>query len=193
MISFFKGRLFVELLSLNGIEARLHWVQLKKAILNGNKVKKKKKIDTPIFVFSFLILSGIIDPPGDSVDHVYTEIKFVNRWVKTDSYIVDKSLFEAAQSKLLENGGSIAGFGIHSKGTCECLFPEDSFSQGFEDITTRDLGVEFKSVEDFFRSSGDFSVSKIGWITSFIFPFFAWSANRACDVLRKEQTHEKNL
>jgi hypothetical protein len=134
-----QGNLFVELLQSCGIRARLHWVQLDKNIL-----------------------SGIILPPGSVVDHVFSEIHHeeTDRWVRCDSYIVDKPLFDAAKSKLLSSN-KLVGFGIHSRGSCECAFPDDSLSQGFEDIITKDFN-EFVTPAEFYSSEK--GANKLGGI-----------------------------
>lgn len=64
------------------------------------------------------ILQHCISPPTPYVDHSYTEVYLEGSWVKTDSYIVDKPLFDSAK-RLLEEDDAVIGYGVHRNGTVE--------------------------------------------------------------------------
>ncbi|GAQ87569.1 hypothetical protein KFL_003610130 [Klebsormidium nitens] len=115
-----KGALFVELLRETGLEARQHVVNIDNRILRG--------------CFSV--------PPPSPITHSYAEVRLNDRWVKTDSYIVDTQHFRAAKARL-EKEGEKLGYGVHAKGTNEWDGNTDAFSQ-FADpggMLIEDMGV----------------------------------------------------
>eukprot|EP00243_Klebsormidium_subtile_P007538 TRINITY_DN3356_c0_g1_i3.p1 TRINITY_DN3356_c0_g1~~TRINITY_DN3356_c0_g1_i3.p1 ORF type:complete len:248 (-),score=28.36 TRINITY_DN3356_c0_g1_i3:146-889(-) len=118
-----KSALFVELLRETGLEARQHVVNIDNRILRG--------------CFSA--------PPPSPITHTYSEVKLNDRWVKTDSYIVDTPHFGAAKARFsrLAKEGETLGYGVHANGTNEWDGIEDAFSQ-FADIKgmlIEDMGV----------------------------------------------------
>ena len=117
-----KGTLFVALLRAAGIPSRPRFVDLTSEILGG-----------------------IVDPRTPYVDHAITEVWLGERWVRTDSYVVDMPLFLAARSRLVEESRRI-GYGVHVHGTARWNGRCDAFSQFVNDgsshgFTTRDHGV----------------------------------------------------
>ncbi len=120
-----KSTLVTALLRAAGVPARIHFVDLDAALL-----------------------SGFLDPGTPYVDHCFVEIFLGDRWVSTDSFIVDPPLREAALAKLRETSAQI-GYGIHLEGTGNWNGRDDAFSQFVEDtapssgraFSTRDYGV----------------------------------------------------
>lgn len=85
-----KGTLFVAMMRLAGIPARLKFVSLSSAFLRG-----------------------IIDlPVGDNIIHAVGEAYLNNRWVQTDTYVTDTP-FEGWATRLLKEEKKTIGFGVH--------------------------------------------------------------------------------
>ena len=100
------------------------------------------------------ILDGLLDPRTPYVDHSFVEVDLDGRTYSVDAYIVDRSLFDAARTRLVSEGRSL-GYGVHRDGTCEWDGATDAFSQyvrtGSDPApSTRDYGVS-ADVEDFYR------------------------------------------
>ncbi|MEM7165636.1 MAG: transglutaminase-like domain-containing protein [Planctomycetota bacterium] len=126
-----KSTLFIALLRAAGIPARQHFVDIDARLLRG-----------------------IIDPGTPYVDHSFTEVYLEDTWVQTDSYIVDRAMFEAARVQLAAAGWTI-GYGIHASGTSSWDGTANAFSQFADDgssarFTTRDYGVH-SDVLTFYR------------------------------------------
>lgn len=84
-----KSTLFVALLRAAGIPARVRFVDLDAGLLRG-----------------------IVRPGTPYVDHAFTEVYLDGRWIRTDSSIVDRELFDAAHRRLTAEG-RLLGYGIH--------------------------------------------------------------------------------
>ncbi len=156
-----KSTLFVTMLRATGIPARQVFVSIR-----GD------------------ILRGIVDA-GSYVDHSYTELFLEGRWIRTDSYIVDQPLFDAASRQLALEKQSI-GYGIVLDGTTHFNGSQDSFSQFKNDgtlpaLSDANYGV-FEDVGDFYRRGEN--VRNGGWFTALIFRLFAGSFTRRVAALR---------
>jgi hypothetical protein len=68
-----------------------------------------------MMALSVQLLNGLFDPGTPYVDHALTEIFLQGRWIKVDSYVVDKPLVIAATKKLADTQRKV-GYGIHSEG-----------------------------------------------------------------------------
>lgn len=126
-----KSTLFCAMLRGAGIPARQHFVDI-----------------------SARILDGLLDPRTPYVDHSFVEVDLDGRTYSVDAYIVDRGLFDAARTRLVSEGRSLA-YGVHRDGTCEWDGATDAFSQyvrtGSDPApSTRDYGV-YADVEDFYR------------------------------------------
>ena len=87
-----KGTLFVAMMRLAGIPARLKFVSL-----------------------SSVFLQGIIDlPAGNIVIHAVGEVYLKNIWLQTDTYVTDTPL-ESSATLLLTRDKKSIGFGIHAQ------------------------------------------------------------------------------
>ena len=115
--------MFLALCKSIGIEARAHFSLIKKEIQRG-------------------LITGILYRViPNQLSHDWLEVKIDNKWIKIDSYIIDKEFYEAGKKKLQEKGWdtgySIAG----SKGepSIELDFDNEQFVQ--MDAVTDDHGV----------------------------------------------------
>mmetsp|Transcript_505 Transcript_505/g.1732 ORF Transcript_505/g.1732 Transcript_505/m.1732 type:complete len:239 (+) Transcript_505:255-971(+) len=125
------------------------------------------------------ILKDCVAPGTPYVDHSYTEVYLNDRWIKTDSYILDKQLFDNAQS-MLKRTGETVGYGVHKNGTCEWDGHKDAFSQFVDDnefpnLTTKTYG-QFKDVKDLYASES-VTWNKLHAPVRVIFPLLAWVAS----------------
>ncbi|MEM1448895.1 MAG: transglutaminase-like domain-containing protein [Planctomycetota bacterium] len=128
-----KSSLFIALLRAAGVPARARFVEIDAGILRG-----------------------IVDPGTAYVDHSFTEVWLNERWVRTDSYIVDPALAESARARLAAEGRAF-GYGVHVDGTGSWDGFEDAYGQCVEPIgaspyTRRDLGVH-SDVLAFYRDA----------------------------------------
>jgi transglutaminase-like putative cysteine protease len=100
------------------------------------------------------VLYGLLDPGTPYVDHALTEVFLNGRWIKVDSYVVDKPLVAAATKKLAL-GSRKAGFGIHSDGNPDWDGRQDNFIQYMDNTSIphyvlTDHGL-FVDVADFYQ------------------------------------------
>jgi transglutaminase-like putative cysteine protease len=100
-----KSTLFVAMLRAAGVEARQHFVDI-----------------------DAVIILDFLNPGTRYVDHSYTEVRIDGRWLKVDSYVVDRPLANAARARL-QREGKIVGYGIHRHGTSDWDGTTDAFSQ----------------------------------------------------------------
>eukprot|EP01024_Parvocaulis_polyphysoides_P041046 TRINITY_DN37576_c0_g1_i1.p1 TRINITY_DN37576_c0_g1~~TRINITY_DN37576_c0_g1_i1.p1 ORF type:complete len:233 (+),score=24.89 TRINITY_DN37576_c0_g1_i1:18-716(+) len=159
-----KSTLFTALLRSQNIPARIHYVDINSQVLRG-------------FV-----------EPTPYVDHSYTEVFLNDKWVKVDSYVVDKKLAENGRKKLKEEGGKL-GYGVILSGQSEWNGKDEAFSQfkndgTYPNLTTQDYGV-FDDYADFYKQTrktwnGD-------WVTRLVFLFFTGSLNSNVEKIRALQ------
>ncbi|MEM1099630.1 MAG: transglutaminase-like domain-containing protein [Planctomycetota bacterium] len=159
-----KSTLFVAMLRAAGIPARPYFVDLDAQLLDG-----------------------IVNPGTAYVDHSFTEVFLGGRWVRTDSYIVDPTLFASAQARLQREGRTI-GYGIHLSGTTAWDGVNDAFSQFVNDgstpgFSTRDYGVHV-DVLTFYRDEPT-TWNKLNPGTRLLMRVGLPQANRTADSLRK--------
>jgi transglutaminase-like putative cysteine protease len=127
-----KSTLFVAMLRAAGIPAKQHFVNI-----------------------NAKILSGILNPGTEYVDHSYTQVFLNGAWLKVDSYIVDLKLANAARLKLQQEN-QLVGYGVHRNGVSTWDGTSDAFSQflndgSYKNLSTNDYGV-FEDVDAFYRS-----------------------------------------
>jgi Transglutaminase-like superfamily len=87
-----KGLLFVALLRASSIPARLRFVTLSTRFLNG-----------------------VIDTGVNTMVHAVAEVYLDNRWVQTDTYVVDDALNHSARELLMAKQMQL-GYGVHALG-----------------------------------------------------------------------------
>ncbi|MEM9177961.1 MAG: transglutaminase-like domain-containing protein, partial [Myxococcota bacterium] len=157
-----KSTLFVALLRAVGIPARQSFVTIDARILDG-----------------------VIDPRTAYVDHSFAEVSIDGEWIKTDSYIVDRTLARVARAQLREQG-RVIGLGVHVNGVSDWDGRSDAFSQFVDDgtlpnLSTRNHGV-YPDVGAFARSGKAKNVLR--GPAKWFFGFFARAANRRADAIR---------
>jgi hypothetical protein len=138
-----KGTLFVSMLRLVGIPARLRFVNL-----------------------SSTFLEGIISLPGIQIIHAITEAYLVGKWIQVDTYVTDET-FEGHALGRLKSKGSTLGFGIHAGGQryWTGILPAHGQYTPLDpqSLPTRDLGVAHDP-EHFYQRSGAAQLKK-GWLS----------------------------
>jgi transglutaminase-like putative cysteine protease len=157
-----KSTLFTAMLRAANIPARQHFVD----------------IDAKI-------LAPFLDPGMPYVDHSFVEVYLDDRWISTDSYIVDRPLFVAALPELQRRSLTV-GFGIHRDAKIEWDGTSDSFSQfvrsaAYPSLTTRDYGVH-DDIAAFYASGN--GVNKANFFVKLGFGLFVRSANQRIEALR---------
>jgi Transglutaminase-like superfamily len=158
-----KATLFVALLRAAGIPARQVFVDIHADILRG-----------------------IINPQTPYVDHSYTEVFLGERWVKTDSYIVDQRLFHAALRQLITEK-HLLGYGIHAHGRTTWDGYTDSFSQFVQDhavtaLASRNFGI-YPDVDAFYEQA-DRPWNRQTVLSNLFYRVMAKAANRKLARLR---------
>ncbi len=102
------------------------------------------------------VLHGLFDPGTSYVDHALTEVFLDGRWLKVDSYVVDRPLVIAATKKLAATKGK-AGFGIHADGQSDWDGRSDNFIQYMNNESIRDYVLKdhglFIDVAEFYRKA----------------------------------------
>ncbi|MEM7404269.1 MAG: transglutaminase-like domain-containing protein, partial [Pseudomonadota bacterium] len=155
-----KGTLFIALLRAAGIPARQRFVAIPSDVL-----------------------SGLVDPGTPKVDHSYSEVWLDDRWVRVDSYIVDRPLFIQAQKALAASGRSV-GFGIRLGGLTDWNGIDDSFLQfarDDNDTDTEHYGV-FLDVEDYYQQVDGWN--ELSGLRSLLIPLFIGQATSQVESLR---------
>lgn len=159
-----KSTLFVAMLRAAGIPARQHFVDINAGILRG-----------------------LIDPQTIFVDHSYTEVFLDNRWIKVDSYIVDKKLFVKAKAQLAKDG-KLIGYGVHAEGSSEWDGKHDSFVQflnndSIKNLSSSNYGV-YADVKEFYEQAEN-TWNKKNIIFNIFFRIAVNSANTNIEAIRK--------
>lgn len=131
------------------------------------------------------ILLGFIDPGTRYVNHSCVEVFVNDRWVGTDSYIVDKALAEQSQSRLREEN-RVIGYGVHVSGVSTWDGTSDAYSQFLNNgehpaLTKQDHGI-YRDVTEFYADGK--RNNRLNTFTRLAFPLFAATANRRIASLR---------
>ena len=157
-----KGTLFVSMLRLVGIPARLRFVSL-----------------------SSKFLDGIISLPGNQITHAVGEAYLGGKWIQVDTYVTDET-FEGHALNRLRARGHTLGFGMHSgaqrywSGTASAhgqYTPQDPQS-----LPLRDLGVAHDP-EHFYNGNANTS-SKYRWVSRLKWMIAAKVVNREVKKIR---------
>jgi transglutaminase-like putative cysteine protease len=147
---------FYETSATESLDVKLGYCNTKISLFNA--LLRAKAIPTRIRVvdLSAQVLHGLFDPGTPYVDHALTEVFLDERWIKVDSYVVDKSLVVAATKKLASSTRQ-AGFGIHLAGSPDWDGRKNNFIQYMDDqsipnYVLTDHGV-FVDVADFYQKT----------------------------------------
>lgn len=159
-----KGTLFVAMLRLVGISARLRFVTVSSAFLEG-----------------------IISVPHGTVTHAVAEAYLDGRWLQTDTYVADSQL-ESNALKLLGDKGMVVGYGVHSRGNrfWSGLSPSHAqySSHDPSSLPTRDWGVAHDP-EHFYADKANREL-QLGWVTRLKWIWAANVVNRRVDMVRAQ-------
>lgn len=118
-----KAHLFSELCRAIGIEARMHFVLIKLRVLRG------------------LFPGGLYPPVGH---HAFVDVTIGDQKMATDSFIVDRPLFDVALA-MLKREGQDQGYGIHVDGCADW----DAKGSAFAQFANRSMLLDdFGPVED---------------------------------------------
>ena len=157
-----KGTLFVALMRCAGLPARLRFVTMPS-----------------------LFLHGIISLPNLNVVHAIGEVYLNERWIQTDTYVVDDML-ESKAAQLLAEQGLVAGYGIHLQGARDWDAFHDAYGQSAasdpSSLPVQDWGVAHDP-EQFYAAATDPSL-KIGWTTRLQWMLAAGLVNRRAQWIR---------
>ncbi len=156
-----KSALFVALLRAAGIEARLQFADIDARLLHG-----------------------LIDFHTPYVDHCYTEVLLGGAWVPTDSYVVDRALWEPAQRALRASRRQL-GFGVHIDGQTDW----DGRSPAFAQLVVDDPQLTRVRWGSFSDAAAFYGATPAAWnrqtpMTRVTFPLAAVTANEAANALR---------
>jgi transglutaminase-like putative cysteine protease len=145
---------FYETSATETLDVKLGYCNTKISLFNA--LLRARQIPTRIRVvdLSAQVLQGLLDPGTPYVDHALIEVFLEGRWIKVDSYVVDKPLIVAATKKLALNRGK-AGFGIHIDGNPDWNGSDDNFIQymnnaSIPNYVLKDHGLFF-DVADFYQ------------------------------------------
>jgi len=132
-------------------------------------------------------LKGIVSLPFPWIDHALTEIWIDDRWVRTDSYIVDAPLLASVRARLI-NEGSDMGYGVHRDGTNDWDGRSDCFIQwvtdGHEDGISQRQPAPYPDLNTF--NTLGHPRHRLGPVGRLAYRAFTARANRRTDELRQE-------
>jgi transglutaminase-like putative cysteine protease len=125
-------------------------VTLFNALLRASGIPTRMRV----MDLSAQVLDALFSPGTPYVDHALTEVFLEGKWIRVDSYVVDKPLADAARKRLRQSVQK-AGFGIHLAGSSEWDGRSDNFIQymdktDIKDYVKKDHGL-FADIADFYR------------------------------------------
>jgi transglutaminase-like putative cysteine protease len=145
---------FYETTATESLEVKTGYCNTKVTLFNA--LLRASGIPTRMRVMdlSAQVLDGLFSPGTQYVDHALTEVFLEGKWIKVDSYVVDKPLADVARKRLLQSAQK-AGFGIHLAGTSNWDGRNDNFIQymdktDIKDYVLKDHGL-FADIADFYR------------------------------------------
>ena len=157
-----KGTLFVSMLRLIGIPARLRFVSL-----------------------SSKFLEGIVSLPGIQITHAIAEAYLVGKWIQVDTYVTDET-FEGHALDRLKAKGDTLGFGLHTAGHRYWAGITSAHGQYTtldpQSLPTRDLGVAHDP-EHFYRENASAS-ARNGWVSRLNWMIAAKVINHRVEKIR---------
>ena len=143
------------------------------------------------------ILRGVLNPGTPYVDHMFTEVYVDGKWLRTDSYIVDKKLFSKAVM-LLKQEGKPMGYGVHIDGEIEWDVDEDCFSQLVKDSErtpdlTRGFEYKYEDIKAFYKKEPN-AINRLGFmVKSVAFPVLTVFANKNVQSIRNQDVQNNIL
>ena len=131
------------------------------------------------------ILSGFLTTGAPYVDHSYVEVYLSEKWIKTDSFILDTKLFNAAQDLLKKEKKSI-GYGTVYGASKDWDGQTNSFSQFLlnesNPYLSKNIFGEYQDVSEFYNKQ---SQSHNGsWLARLFFPFVKSTINSKIEKIR---------
>jgi Transglutaminase-like superfamily len=157
-----KSTLFVALLRAAGVPARQVFVDIHASVLYG-----------------------ILNPGSEYVDHSYVEVFLSGSWIATDAYIVDPSLFKAAQRRVKAEG-RLMGYSVHATASNIWDGMTPAFSQ-FNILDPRPISSHrwgvYEDVGDFYARA-DNTRNKLNSLLRLAMGAIATEANQQADMLR---------
>lgn len=157
-----KGTLFVSMLRLVGIPARLRFVSLSSAFLEG-----------------------IISLPGVKITHAVAEAYLADQWIQVDTYVTDEML-EGHALMRLKAKGKMVGFGIHAMAQRYWAGTQSAHAQYTpldpSSLPVQDLGVAHDP-EHFYRGTAEEKIKK-SWLNRFKWMLAAKVINSRVKAIR---------
>lgn len=160
-----KATLFIAMLRAAGIPARQRFVTLRSDVLHG-----------------------FVDFPGSHLHHSYTEVFLDGRWIGTDSYVVDATLFARAHARV-QREGRVLGWAVHAGGGITWDGSGPAFVQFVDDgrvpdLTTRDDGVFADTMA--FYDTGE-RLDALRGVQRFVIPLVLPGADRRVRAFRDDE------
>lgn len=137
-----KGVLFVRLLREAGVNALHHFVTIRKEIL-------KDAFPSPIY-----------EVMPKYISHSYVEVNISGKYIRTDSFLLEKKLFQKLFDKLIEEN-RFCGYGININSKCEWDAKNDSFSQYHINLMEEDHGT-FENPLDYYYEFNSYKHQFLG-------------------------------
>ncbi|MEO1580704.1 MAG: transglutaminase-like domain-containing protein [Pseudomonadota bacterium] len=148
------------------------------ALLRGAGIPARQRF----FGLSSQVLNGLINPGSDYVDHAVVEVWLEERWIRTDSYIIDAELFQAGVLAHTD----VLGFGVRRDGGTEWDGETDCFAQFHPDFVARDFGT-YDDVGRFYRDAPK-PYNRSSWVTRLLSRPATTRANIRISELRNRAT-----
>jgi hypothetical protein len=99
-----------------------------------------------IFLDAFPYTIYSLFPP--KISHSYVEVNINGKYIRTDSFCVEKALFLKLMSKLIDEN-RFCGYGININSKCDWDAKSDSFSQFHRNLLEEDHGT-FENPLDYY-------------------------------------------
>ncbi|MEM7059555.1 MAG: transglutaminase family protein [Pseudomonadota bacterium] len=132
------------------------------------------------------VLDGLIQPGTPYLDHSYVEVFLEGAWRRTDAYVVDQALFEAAHQRVQAESRRF-GYGVHVQGTMVWNGTDQTFSQynlnADHPLGTRTWGV-YEDIGAFYAGA-EAPWNRLNALVRAGFGLLASDANAKADTLRK--------
>jgi len=125
-----KGVLFVRLLREAGINALHHFVTIRKEIFQD-------AFPSPIYSLF-----------PSKLSHSYVEVNINGKYIRTDSFLLEKVLFQKLMNKLIDEN-RFCGYGLNINAKCDWDAKTDSFSQFHRNLLEEDHGT-FENPLDYY-------------------------------------------
>ncbi|RYX95254.1 MAG: transglutaminase domain-containing protein [Comamonadaceae bacterium] len=158
-----KGVLFVAMLRVLAIPARLRFVTLPGTFLKG-----------------------IVDNPPDTITHAIGEVWLDGHWWRTDTYVAD-ALLEGQATQLLQHQGRQLGYGVHVQGRHYWDGKSHAHGQFIDSdpasMPLGDWGVAHDP-EDFYTRKADAAL-QVRWFGRVKWMLGAVIVNRSAEQLRQ--------